>query len=77
MYTHVFQFFFVLCTLVLVVAAIRTYRSDRREKQERINDAYLLAQAYVQYRFENGWYHDDHDEQIQKDFYQKYAELIS
>lgn len=76
MFTFLFQFFFTIATVGLAVAAIRTYREDQHEKAARINDAYYLAQSYVRYRFENGWYYDENDEQIEKDFHKKYNELI-
>ena len=77
MFTYLFQFFFTLLVVSVVVLAIRTYREDRREEEARINDAYLLAHEFIIYRFENGWYRNAHDEQIQKDFHKKYNELIN
>ena len=73
MFTHVFQFFLVVCTLGVVMVAITTSRMDKQEtRANRIafyKEAVQFAGNFVARRTSEGYYDRNPDADAREDYH--------
>ena len=78
MFTILFQLFFTLATLGLIVAAIQTHRADRRTAAFKAHHrAHSVAHALIMLRVESGYYDTRSVDEMKKDYTDKYNKLIN